>query len=250
MFCSPNDVPAAQDDTRYYFVSGSRQPPTANRTMLSYLPIGRFNLKDPVAQVDGRAAEVYRTAARIILQKGYDATSVSDIADAMGITKAGLYHYIRGKTELLFEIMQYGLAELEREVMVPARAIADPVERLRFVISTHARLVTRGDGAVTILVDEARALTPAQNRKVTKLKRAYVDFLRGTLDELREAGKLREISTTVAAFNAIASVNWLSRWFRPDGELSSDEIAEQITDSVLHGTLKREARLRRGLRAL
>src|SRR5688572_19672329 len=102
---------------------------------------------------DGRAGEVFRTAASIILQKGYDATSVSDIATALGITKAGLYHYIRGKTELLYEIMKYGLAELDREVMVPSHAIADPEERLRFMIATHARLVTRGDGAVTILVD-------------------------------------------------------------------------------------------------
>src|SRR5436190_22371638 len=112
--------------------------------------------------MDGRAVEVYRTAARIILQKGYDATSVSDIANALGITKAGLYHYIRGKTELLYEIMKYGLRELDREVMAPAQKITDPEQRLRFIISTHAQLVTRGDGAVTILVDEARALSPTQ----------------------------------------------------------------------------------------
>ncbi|MEO8380512.1 MAG: TetR/AcrR family transcriptional regulator [Acidobacteriota bacterium] len=207
-------------------------------------------MKESEGQVDGRAAEVYRTAARIILQKGYDATSVSDIAEALGITKAGLYHYIRGKTELLFEIMKYGLAELEREVMVPARAIADPVARLRFVISTHAQLVTRGDGAVTILVDEARALTPVQNRRVTKLKRDYLDYIRETLDELRIAGRLREVNTTVAAFNIIASINWLSRWFKPEGPLSAGEIAEQLTDTMLHGTIKQETRGRRGLRAL
>src|SRR5687768_18488502 len=98
---------------------------------------------------DGRAAEVFRTAASIILQKGYDATSVSDIANALGITKAGLYHYIKGKTELLYEIMKYGLRELQREVSEPASKIADPQERIRFVIATHATLVTRGDGAVT-----------------------------------------------------------------------------------------------------
>jgi len=206
-------------------------------------------LKESSVQMDGRAAEVYRTAARIILQKGYDATSVSDIADALGITKAGLYHYIRGKTELLFEIMKYGLAELEREVMGPARAIADPVARLRFIISTHARLVTRGDGSVTILVDEARALSPVQNRKVTKLKRDYLDYLRDTLDELRSSGKLRDVNTTVAAFNIIASINWLSRWYKSDGPLSAAEIAEQLTDTILHGTLRQEPR-RRGLRAI
>jgi AcrR family transcriptional regulator len=189
---------------------------------------------------DGRAAEVFRTAAAIILQKGYDATSVSDIADALGITKAGLYHYIRGKTDLLYEIMKYGLRELDREVMVPAQKISDPEERLRFIIATHARLVTRGDGAVTILVDEARALTPAQLRFVTRLKRGYLDMLRRTIDELRGQGKLRNIDTTVVAFAIIANVNWLSRWFQSEGALTAAQIADQIADLTLNGLLKRK----------
>ena len=188
--------------------------------------------------MDGRAVEVYRTAARIILQKGYDATSVSDIADALGITKAGLYHYIKGKTELLYEIMKYGLEELEREVLVPAREIADPEQRLRFVVTTHARIVTRGDGVVTILVDEARALTPAQNRNVMRMKRKYIDCLRDTLDELKKLRKLRGVDTTVAAFSITGAINWLSRWYRPGGELSAEEIAWQIADIALNGVLR------------
>jgi AcrR family transcriptional regulator len=190
------------------------------------------------AAIDGRAAEVYRTAARVILEKGYDGTSVSDIADALGITKAGLYHYISGKTELLYEIMKFGLEELDQQVMVPAQAIADAEERLRFVIATHAGLVMESDGAVTILVDEARALSPAQNRKVTKLKRGYLDFLRQTLDELSAEGKLRGVNTTVATFSIIAAINWLSRWYQAGGTLSKVEIAEQIADIAFHGVLR------------
>jgi len=190
------------------------------------------------ASSDGRAAEVYRTAARIILQKGYDATSVSDIAEALGITKAGLYHYIKGKTELLYEIMKYGLEELEREVLVPAREIGDPEERLRFVITTHARIVTRGDGVVTILVDEARALTPAQNRHVVRMKRKYIDCLRDTLQEMKQQRKLRDLNVTVAAFSITGAINWLSRWYRPGGTLSAEEIAWQIADIALNGVLR------------
>jgi AcrR family transcriptional regulator len=201
----------------------------------------------PRAQIDGRAAEVYRTAAKIILQKGYDGTSVSDIADALGISKAGLDPYVRGKTELLFEIMKFGLAELDREIIEPARAIADPERRIRFIITTHARLVTRGDGAITCVVNEARALSAPQYRKVTHLKRIYFDLIRDTLDELRAAGKLREINVTVAAFNIIASVNWLSRWYQPDGSLTAGEIGEQIVDVTLNGLLRKA---RGGLRAV
>ncbi len=201
--------------------------------------------RNPVSG-DGRAAEVYRAAAQIILKKGYDATSVSDIARAVGVTKAGLYHYIHGKTQLLFDIMQYGLDELEREVAEPAHKMADAEARLRFMIGAHARIVTRGHGAVTILVDEARALTAAQNRIITRRKREYLDFLRATLKGLEKEGKLRDVNITVAAFGILGTINWLSRWYQPGGALDENEIAEQIVDIALQGVKQPS---RRGLRA-
>ena len=197
----------------------------------------------------GRAAEIYRTAAQIILEKGYDATSVSDIAEALGITKAGLYHYIHGKTELLFDIMQYGLDELDREVAQPAKKIADAEARLRFMIGMHARIVTRGEGAVTVLVDEARALTPAQNRKIIRRKRNYVDFLRSTLQQLVDEGKLRDVNLTVAAFSLLGMINWLSRWYQADGPLDERQIAQAVVDIAMNGLTRPAVRGRRALSA-
>jgi AcrR family transcriptional regulator len=185
-----------------------------------------------------RLAEIYRTAAQIILRKGYDATSVNDIANALGMTKAGLYHYINGKKELLFDIMNFGLWELDEEVAAPAREISDPAARLRFIVNAHARLVTRGRGAITILVDEVTALTPAQQRKITQSKRKYFDFLRGTLDELKAAGKMQDVHTTAAAFSLLGMINWLSRWFQQGGALDEEQAAEQIVRIALHGLLR------------
>ncbi|MCM3870894.1 MAG: TetR/AcrR family transcriptional regulator [Pyrinomonadaceae bacterium] len=189
-----------------------------------------------------RLAEVYRTAAQIILRKGYDATSISDIANALGMTKAGLYHYINGKKELLFDIMNFGLDELDAEVATPASSIADPSERLRFIIASHARLVTRGQGAITILVDEITALTPAQNRIITRRKREYFDRLRSVLNELKAEGKLQDVDTTAATFSLLGMINWLSRWLRQDGALTQEDIAEQISKIALNGLLHPDSR--------
>ena len=203
--------------------------------------------RQPAPRLNNRRAEICRTAAQMIRERGFDATSVSDIARALGITKAGLYHYIHGKTQLLFDIMQYGLDELEREVAKPAMKIGDAEQRLRFMIGMHARIVTRGHGAVTILVDEARALTPAQNRQITRRKRKYFDFLRATLGELKSDGKLRDVDITVAAFGLLGVINWVSRWYQPGGDLDEKQIAEQIIDIAFNG-LTRPGR--RGLRAI
>jgi AcrR family transcriptional regulator len=198
-----------------------------------------------------RLAEIYRTAAEIILRKGYDATSVNDIANALGMTKAGLYHYIHGKKELLFDIMNYGMDELDKAVVTPALTIPDAGARLRFMISSHAQLVTKGQGAVTILVDEITALTPAQNRKITRHKRAYFNFLRDTLNQLKAEGKLLDVDTTAAAFTLLGMVLWPSRWFRPDGALTSEQMAEEIVKIACRGLLRPESRpAQRGLQVV
>jgi len=203
------------------------------------------------ALTNERPAEIYRTAAQIILRKGYDATSVNDIANALGMTKAGLYHYINGKKELLFDIMNFGLDELDEEVVTPANDIADAGARLRFIISSHARLVTRGQGAITILVDEITALTPAQNRKITHRKREYFDRLREVLNQLKAEGRLQDVDTTVATFSLLGMINWLSRWFRQDGALTEEHVAEQIARIALHGLLRPESRAaQRGLQVV
>jgi len=203
------------------------------------------------APTDERLAEIYRTAAQIILRKGYDATSVNDIANALGMTKAGLYHYINGKKELLFDIMNFGLDELDEEVVTPAKSIADTSARLRFIIANNARLVTRGQGAITILVDEITALTPAQNRKITRRKRAYFVSLRNILNQLKAEGKLHDVDATAATFSLLGMINWLSRWYRQDGTLTEEQAAEQIVKIALHGLMRPESSAsRRGLRVV
>jgi len=203
------------------------------------------------APTNDRLAEIYRTAAQIILRKGYDATSVNDIANALGMTKAGLYHYINGKKELLFDIMNFGLNELDEEVVRPAQSITDITARLHFIIASHARLVTRGNGAITILVDEITALAPAQSRKITHRKRTYFDCLREKLNQLKADGKLHDVDTTAATFSLLGMINWLSRWFRQDGALTEEQAAEEIVKIALHGLLRPETNAsHRGLKVV
>jgi AcrR family transcriptional regulator len=190
-----------------------------------------------------RLDEICRVAARMICEKGYDATSMSEIAGAVGITKAGIYHHIEGKRELLFAIMSYGMDSLYREVIEPARAIEDPELRLRTIITNHARLITsnsspQGNNFVTIVVDETAGLMPSHRRKVDQRKRSYVDLIRTTLTQLKEQGKLRDLDVTAAAFSLLGMIIWLSRWYNPRGRLTPEHVAEEITDMALGGLLR------------
>jgi TetR/AcrR family transcriptional regulator, cholesterol catabolism regulator len=185
-----------------------------------------------------RRAEICRTAAQIFQERGYDATSVSDIARALGITKAGLYHYFESKEALLFEITAYGLDRVRDDVIAPARGLRDPEERLRQLVVRHACIATHGRGAIAQLVDEVRALPPANRKLLEERMRFYFDLLRDTLKELRAQGRLRNVDPTVATFGLIGTILWLPRWFRQNGRLSQEQVAHQIADIALGGLLK------------
>ena len=178
---------------------------------------------------------MYRTIAQLFRDRGFDATSVSDIARALGLTKAGLYHHFESKEALLFEIMMFGLDKVRDEVILPVRTISDPEERLRQLITRHARITTRGQGAVAHLQDEIRALPPPARKQVEHRMRVYFDLVRGTLDELRAAGRLCDVDPTVATFSLIGMILWLPRWFRQDGRLTQDHVAENIANLALSG---------------
>ncbi len=185
---------------------------------------------------------IYRAAARIICEKGYDATSMNAIAEAVGITKSGLYHHISGKRNLLFNIMSFGMDSLEEQVIIPARAVADAEQRLRTIIVNHVQLITsrstpEGNNPVTILVDEVAGLTPAQRRKIDQRKRTYVDLIRETLKELAAEGKLREVDVTAAAFSLLGMILWLSRWYNPAGRLTPEQLSREVMNIAMNGLL-------------
>jgi AcrR family transcriptional regulator len=195
-----------------------------------------------------RRAEICRTAAQLFRDRGFDATSVSDVARALGMTKAGLYHYFESKEALLFEIMSYGLDRVRDEVVVPIRAIRDPEERLHQIVMRHACLATQGRGAVTHLGDEIRALPPASRRQLEERMRKYVEIVRDTLAELKAAGRLREVDPTVAAYTLIGMILWLPRWFRQDGRLTQQQVAKELAKLALSGLLRPPAAPRRQTR--
>jgi AcrR family transcriptional regulator len=198
-----------------------------------------------------RLSQIYVVAAKLFCDKGFDATSMSDIANAVGMTKAGIYHFVPGgKKDLLFAVMNYGMDRLDAQVITPARAITDAEQRLRWIINGHAQLIISGSGPdghnpVTIVVDEVAGLTTTQLHKINQRKRAYLDLLRATLQQLKEEGKLKEVDVTVAAFSLLGMMLWLSRWFRPDGRLSNEQVVEEISKISLGGLLRPQARLGR-----
>ena len=185
-----------------------------------------------------RRFEILKVAAQIFYEKGFNATSVNDIADAMNLTKAGLYHYIESKQQLLFEIMSLGLEALERDVIIPAKTGTDAEARLKLIIYYHAKQIAGGNHAVTIISDEVKALSEIQREEITVRRRAYFNFVRNTLDELKAEGKLSDVDTTVATYSMVGMILWVSRWYQPGGELTPDDVSREVSKIALNALLQ------------
>ena len=194
---------------------------------------------------EDRLKQIFFTAAQLFCEQGYDATTMSDIGDAVGITKAAIYHFVPGgKQDLLFAIINYGMDTVDEFVIAPAREIADAEQRLQAIITNHAKLVMRsstsqGFNPVTVVTDEVASLSPTQRRGVNQRKSAYMDLVRETLRKLKAEGKLKEqLDVSVVAFSLIGMIIWLGHWYRPDGRLSSDDVADVIYRMLRGGIIR------------
>ncbi len=197
-------------------------------------------IKNGTAKSQDKIQEICLTAAQIFFSKGYNATSLNDIAEELNITKAGLYYYVESKQELLYRIINMGLNSVRDEVLDPARKIADAEERLKFIIYNHARLSAGGNHAVIIISHEDNELTFQQREETLKRRREYFDFIRGTLVELRNEGKTSDIDLTTATFTMLGMIIWLSRWFSSKGKISVEDVCRDVCEMALCSILKQE----------
>ncbi len=193
--------------------------------------------KPPTVNDDARAQDIYREAARIISDKGFDATSMGDIAETVDLTKGGLYYYIKGKKALLFAIMNFALDLLEERVVSIAREEGDPSSRLSKLLSGYVRLVLEEPSSMAILVNEDEKLDPSYRPRIMERKRAYTDFLRDSIAAVISGdGRASSLDPTIAAFSVLGLVHGALHGHKTErSELSETEIIAQINQLVLQG---------------
>lgn len=189
---------------------------------------------------DQRYHEILESAARLIFQSGYEATSMQEIAEACGLTKAGLYHHIKTKEALLLAIMHYGMDLFDDLVLAKVSDIADPVARLRECMARNIALITQDSSKeVTIILHEHQTLTGAARGEIDARKKRYVRFLETAFREAHERGQIRAVDPTLAAFSFLGTVLWTYKWYRPDGKLTTRQLSDGMIELFFDGLMPR-----------
>jgi TetR/AcrR family transcriptional regulator, cholesterol catabolism regulator len=182
--------------------------------------------------VSTRREEIFAAAADIFWAKGYHGMSMSDLADAMGLRKASLYHHIKNKETLLYEMSVSSMRHII-DAALSADA-TDPEEHLRQVITRHveALLADRSRHATALV--ELRSLPPDERQHVIDLRSRYDKLIDEAIRSVQAAtGRWPGIPVSAVRLAVLGMLNWTVFWFSPEGPALPDTIAAWYTAIVL-----------------
>jgi TetR/AcrR family transcriptional regulator, cholesterol catabolism regulator len=185
--------------------------------------------------------EILRTAARLFQQRGYDATSMNDVAAALKLSKGGLYHHFQSKDEILFDLMDHAMDVTQEQVIDAVRDVADAEERLRKLIRRHIAVVlSERDREITVMLHENHPLPPSLRRRINSRKKEYVHFVELLIAEVQKARRSGGgVSPRAATFALLGMINWIYQWYRPGaGPLQEEDIVRQYTDIFFAGAFR------------
>ena len=184
-----------------------------------------------------RADDVFMIAAKMFEAKGFDATSMSEVAHEVGLTKAGLYYYIKSKNDLLFRILIKAMDYVEESVVAPCQEEQDAESKLRKLVTLHLESIMRHGGALTVLFGDAKKLPPPQLREVRARQQAYFDFVCDVLEQLRDEGRLRCKELDYPASLLMLNIEAVARWQSRDRKRDPDRIVEEAVNFILAGIM-------------
>ena len=184
---------------------------------------------------DDRRERLLGAATRVFAAKGFAGTSMRDLARASGMSLAGMYYYVRGKDDLLFQIQKHCFERVSSGAKDALGHRPSAEAKLEAFIRHHVTFFATHMAEMKVLAHEAESLRGEMLKDVRRLKRAYVDLLLGLLAALDGQGAEGRQRRDVAAYTLFGMMNWIYTWYDPGGPVGVDELAEHITRLFLNG---------------
>ncbi len=186
------------------------------------------------AKHEDKRTAILRTAAQLFAEKGYEATSLDNIAERLGMHKATLYHYVDNKESILFQCLVTSFGDLD-EVIEKTRDRSVPVlERLRLFVRSLALAQNNDFGRCLVLVG-ARPLENAPGNEIRQFQRRLDSTVRGLITEGIADGSIRPCDPSMFSALLFGALNWVPRWHAEGGKLSIEQVADTFMDMLVGG---------------
>ena len=180
--------------------------------------------------------DIVSAAAKVFRTKGYHAATVRDIADEVGLLKGSLYHHFDSKEELLYLVVKEPIAQMYRTMAEIAAADGRATDKLRRAIAAHLEAFDRHYPHLFVYLREREAVKRRYREKIGFSPKDYERCWQQILSEGVESGEFRhDLDIQVASYGLLGMLNWLYKWYDPQGRLSVREVAEQFTALALGG---------------
>lgn len=179
--------------------------------------------------------EIILAAVKLFEKKGYAATSVQDISNELGFTKAALYYYIESKEEILWEIFDRTMSTAEKRMQELMKEEMDPVSRLKKIIVNHIKNYQDEIPFMKVFFSEKYQLPPEKLKEITYRERRYVNIISDVIGEGTAQGKFKPIAPHVVTYGILGMCNWMCHWYNTKGVLRAEQISEIFKILILSG---------------
>lgn len=180
--------------------------------------------------------DIVTAAAKVFRTKGYHAATVRDIAEEVGILKGSLYHHFESKEALLYLVVKEPIAQMYRTIAEIAAADGQASQKLRRAIFAHLEAFDRHHPHLFVYLREREAVKRRFREMIGFSPKEYERCWQQILREGVESGEFRpDLDIQVASYGLLGMLNWLYKWYDPNGRLNVQQVAEQLTSLALAG---------------
>lgn len=193
--------------------------------------------------------DILRATEELFERHGYHATSMRQIADAVGLKAGSLYSHIASKEEILCDIV----GRIASDLLLASQAARDldapPTERLRAFIRGQLEAIARHPKMANVLLMEWRSLPMPQKNTIRRMRDGYEKNLEKIITDGQVSGEFRGLNPKWVRFVILSTINWASQWLDPNGPNTPAEIADGFLDVVLQGIRQNDESRRSAVKA-
>jgi AcrR family transcriptional regulator len=180
--------------------------------------------------------EIYEQATRLFAERGFAGTSFQDIADAVGLTRPALYHYVRNKDELLAKLVAEFTEDPAASIAAEAaRRDRDPAEKIRSIVAANVRRQGEHAARFRLLIRSEADLPADVAASYAANRRSVLRSIASVIGEGVQSGVFRDVDPRVAALGVLGITNWVAWWYQPGGHDDLANICAELADLAVAG---------------
>ena len=192
-------------------------------------------------QSDTKRRAIIREAAKVFNRRGSHGTTLEDVAERLGVSKAALYRYVQNKNDLLCACHEEAMQIANEHLDIGEREGKNGLEKIQIAMTGYLRAMIN-DLGVPVLVLEENALEPQSAVRIVKMRDAFEKRLRGLVKLGISDGSIVQTDPKLAVFMLLGAILWVNKWYSPEGQWSGEDASVALIELATRGLAAKPAR--------